>query len=158
MSDLIDRCNLRLMRAEECAGHTIEYALGWKACIEWMKTLPSAQPDVPDRNVGDMIRRQEAVDALDKLDYTPGEWAIKGLTMCKDAIKAVPSAQPEQKVGKWIKMSDADGVYYCCSECGEDLHREWSFDRDYDLFPRKKTIDKTKYCPNCGAKMEEQDG
>ena len=46
MSDLIDRCNLRLMRTEECAGHTIEYALGWKACIEWMKTLPSAQPDV----------------------------------------------------------------------------------------------------------------
>ena len=108
MSDLIDRCNLRLMRTEECAGHTIEYALGWKACIEWMKTLPSAQP--------------------------------------------------EQKVGKWIKMSDADGVYYCCSECGEDLYREWSFDRNYDLFPRKKTIDKTKYCPNCGAKMEEQDG
>ena len=45
MSDLIDRCNLRLMRTEECAGHTIEYALGWKACIEWMKTLPSAQPE-----------------------------------------------------------------------------------------------------------------
>ena len=56
----------------------------------------SAQPDVPDISVGDMISRQEAVDALDKLDYTPGEWAIKGLTMCKDAIKNLHSAQPEQ--------------------------------------------------------------
>lgn len=28
---------LRLMTVEECAGHTIEYAMGWKACIEWIK-------------------------------------------------------------------------------------------------------------------------
>lgn len=63
--------------------------------------------------------------------------------------------QPEQKVGKWIKMSDADGVYYCCSECGEELYREWTFDRECDLFPRKSSINKTKYCPNCGEKMEE---
>lgn len=69
-------------------------------------------------------------------------------------LKELPSAHPEQRTGKWIKMSDADGVYYCCSECGEDLYREWSFNRSYDLFPRKKSIDKTKYCPNCGAIMD----
>ena len=28
----------RLMKCEECAGHTIEYAMGWKACIEWLKS------------------------------------------------------------------------------------------------------------------------
>ena len=28
---------LRLMTVEECAGHTIDYAMGWKACIEWIK-------------------------------------------------------------------------------------------------------------------------
>lgn len=28
---------LRLMTVEECAGHTIEYAMGWKACIDWLK-------------------------------------------------------------------------------------------------------------------------
>lgn len=59
--------------------------------------------------------------------------------------------------GHWIKMSDADGHYYACSECGEELYREWSFDRDFDLFPKKRTIDKTQYCPNCGAKMDEED-
>lgn len=57
--------------------------------------------------------------------------------------------------GKWIKMSDADGHYYACSECGEELHREWSFDREFDIFPKKKSIDKTQYCPTCGAKMDE---
>ena len=68
------------------------------------------------------------------------------------AIKAL-KAEPVRH-GKWIKMSDADGHYYACSECGEELYREWSFDRDYDLFPKKKTIDKTHYCPNCGCKMD----
>lgn len=33
----VDISKLRLMTVEECAGHTIDYALGWKACIEWIK-------------------------------------------------------------------------------------------------------------------------
>ena len=46
MADLIDRQALRLMTVEECAGHTIDYAKGWKACIEWIRALPSAQPEI----------------------------------------------------------------------------------------------------------------
>lgn len=38
---LIDADALRLMTVEECAGHTIEYAMGWKACVDWIKTLPA---------------------------------------------------------------------------------------------------------------------
>ena len=38
---LIDADALRLMKVEECEGHTIDYAAGWKACIEWIKTLPT---------------------------------------------------------------------------------------------------------------------
>lgn len=30
----VDISKLRLMKVEECAGHTIDYAMGWKACIE----------------------------------------------------------------------------------------------------------------------------
>lgn len=28
---------LRLMKVDEGAGHTLDYAMGWKACIEWIK-------------------------------------------------------------------------------------------------------------------------
>ena len=35
--ECVDINKLRLMTVEECAGHTIEYAMGWKACIEWIK-------------------------------------------------------------------------------------------------------------------------
>lgn len=37
----IDADALRLMKVEECAGHMLEYAAGWKACIDWIKTLPT---------------------------------------------------------------------------------------------------------------------
>ena len=35
--EYVDISKLRLMTVEECAGHTIDYAIGWKACIEWIK-------------------------------------------------------------------------------------------------------------------------
>ena len=57
--------------------------------------------------------------------------------------------------GKWIKMSDAEGYYYACSECGEELTRIQSFDPQFDLFPKLESINKTQFCPNCGAKMDE---
>ena len=41
---LIDADALRLMTVEECAGHTIDYAAGWKACIDWINTLPTVEP------------------------------------------------------------------------------------------------------------------
>ena len=51
-----------------------------------IKDLPSAQPEVPDINVGDIISRQTAIDAVYKSSGTGT--ALK-------ALKALPSAQPE---------------------------------------------------------------
>ena len=33
----IDADALRLMKVAECAGHTIEFAAGWEACVEYCK-------------------------------------------------------------------------------------------------------------------------
>ena len=62
----------------------------------------------------------------------------------------------ERKRGKWIKMSDADGNYYACSECGEEIPRVPDFNPQFDLFPRLKSLEKTKFCFNCGADMREE--
>lgn len=35
--EYVDISKLRLMTVEECAGHSIDYAMGWKACVEWIK-------------------------------------------------------------------------------------------------------------------------
>ena len=65
----------------------------------------------------------------------------------------------ERKKGKWIKMSDADGIYYACSECGKEISRVPHFNPQFDSFPRLKSLEKTNFCPNCGADMRgEKDG
>ena len=56
--------------------------------------------------------------------------------------------------GEWIKMSDADGVYFACSECGEDIPRIAHYNPQFDLFPKMESIDRTRFCPSCGARMD----
>lgn len=73
--------------------------------------------------------------------------------MFENAIDDAPTIEPERKTGRWIKMSDSDGGYWACSECGKELMRIWHYDAQFDLFPRLKSIDRTKHCPNCGADM-----
>lgn len=54
-----------------------------------IKELPSAQPDVPDTNVGDMISRQSAINAIENTDCELPPYAWDELT---DAIMRTPSA------------------------------------------------------------------
>ena len=70
-----------------------------------------------------------------------------------DKLESV-NAEPV-KHGRWIKMSDAGQDIIFCSECGYELPRVInSFNPQFDLFPKLKCIDKTTYCPNCSAKMD----
>ena len=67
----------------------------------------------------DTISRKAAIDALDHMDYMPGEWAVKGLTMCKEIIKGLPPAQPEQTnswcINSWcIDCKEYDTENKCC--------------------------------------------
>ena len=87
---------------------------------------------------GDMISRKMAIDAINNC-YCGGEdscgepWIYED-----DAIKAVeqlPSAQPERKKGKWI----LDTFQIRCSQCNK-------------LF--SDNLFTSKYCPNCGARMD----
>lgn len=62
-------------------------------------------------------------------------------------LEEMPPAQPERKTGRWIH----DGYdfphgndWIHCSVCGK---------RGINV-----PADLSKYCPNCGAKMEEGDG
>lgn len=61
------------------------------------------------------------------------------------AIKALEQ-QPTRPTGKWIEKEDYNlDTYYECSECGADYCIEG------DILIHK-------YCPNCGARMEESEG
>lgn len=103
-------------------------------------------------------------DRLDSLAYD--DWNQGVILSWADALKDLARIVRDEGTadaelvghGQWIKMSDADGIYYACSECGNELTRIDSFDPQFDLFPRLKSIDKTPYCPHCGAEMGDANG
>ena len=59
---LIDANALRLMKVKECAGHTIEFAAGWKACVEYCKN------DAPTIDVNELIagKANELIERVDQ--------------------------------------------------------------------------------------------
>lgn len=94
--------------------------------------------------MSDLIRRQDAIDAVKKrmhetMDYQDLYLPIH-LEMCMEEAldtEYLPSAQPERKKGKWRVVSrQADSfTAYRCSECNELVYA------------------RTNFCPNCGADM-----
>lgn len=67
----------------------------------------------------------------------------KGLDIATEIINHTPTADVEPvRHGKWIKTTDPNTAY-TCSRCDN-----WFLcDTDIDF----------NYCPNCGAKMDEED-
>lgn len=68
---------------------------------------------------------------------------------CRDALSAVPAADvAEVRHGKWVHPHWYNDVSCAnCSECGfEAQHREYRGVQKY-----------YKICPNCGARMDEED-
>lgn len=91
----------------------------------------------------DLISRQAAIDAVSKACFE-----LRGVFgRCEDALKTLPSAQPEQKKGKWVES---------IRQVGTKLHPDYP--DYYSVFyctSCLETNDKTtKYCPNCGARMD----
>ena len=127
-----------------------------EAFEEIIEALPSAQPTQNNRvnsnNALDTISRQAAIDALGERPdvWTDSEGELAEARQWEydvAAIKAVPSAQPERKKGKW-RLADiqnpedkANGNYlYFCSNCFHaDLHAK---------------TQEVPYCWYCGAEMK----
>ena len=116
----------------------------------------------------DLISRQAAIDAIknywkNEVDRIPKESTdfdvftqiidsilSHNAGICK-AIDTLPPAQP--KHGRWIKMTgmmppEYHG-HYECSECQwhmKGIRSSWMKEEEYN------------YCPNCGARMNQEDG
>ncbi len=95
----------------------------------------------------DLIDKQEAIDALgeepevwmENDEYARGlknQWRYD-----VNALKAVPSVQPERKKGKWVANGDIPKE---CPFCGEDWDK-------YVFGEVWYTDELPKFCPNCGA-------
>lgn len=117
-----------------------------------LKALPSAQPEIEERteefaqNVPkeDLISRKSAIDAVSNWLYDRDE----GRSV-DQLLSDLPSAQPERKKGKWIKLDmHAHLADHKCTACGQECY-----------VPTCMGEPMYTYCPNCGADMrEDQDG
>lgn len=102
-----------------------------------LRNLPSAQPEIQSEPCEDAVSRQMLIRHYDSGDFK--HIMLLSRNTLLDYIKHMPSVSPKQKIGEW--RINSDGYYPYCSECKEE----------------PKNRETTKYCPNCGAKMEEQD-
>ena len=79
-----------------------------------------------------------------------------GEVTARQLIDEQPTVELEPKKSVWIRMSDRDGEYYCCNNCGEELPRYTKVSPSWNLpFPQKYSIDPTDFCPHCGSDNKE---
>ena len=92
----------------------------------------------------DLIRRKDAIEIFSERAKSLQDIYGDLGGACSGAlkiIKAIPSAEPEQKKGKWLWDEEEDRCF--CSECGEE--DDLSIDGVYMMHD---------FCPNCGADMK----
>lgn len=102
----------------------------------------------------DLISRADAIGCLaGQIELSPSNVAsVHEYLKCVDKrLHDLPSVTPQEpKTGHWISRWYAghDFRFHVCSECNE----EFSCDMETGI-----SIDNYRYCPNCGAKMAENE-
>lgn len=100
----------------------------------------------------DLIRRRSVLEGLASIAKakakSDAQKAMMGRTMF--FVERLPSVSTE-KIGRWITQWNPahQKEYYYCSECRE----EYSYDGETGI-----KMNNYKFCPNCGVKMEVEDG
>lgn len=99
----------------------------------------------------ELIKKQDAIDALDKrFDSIPMEQTTEILLLRKD-LRELPSAEPQRIRGRWIRngswsegagMGESYGHYWKCDQCGYIERGDWEECG-------------CNYCSNCGSYNRE---
>lgn len=109
---------------------------------------PEQQPcdDCISRQAVDELSKELVHTTRDKADFLCNFW---------EGLQKLPSVTPKEKTGKWIKIQSGDGMFpmsIVCSKCNnENSHLDFNEHAE----PIGKVFIKSRYCPNCGAKMQE---
>lgn len=126
---------------EECKKCAEEH----RQLAEWLKELKQYKEQEPCE---DAISRSKVLDGKVIHQFCNGVEIIDSYAVPVEYIKQLPSVTPAEKVGHWTRelirneYGGCIGAKMICSECGQD--------NGYDKG--------MKFCPNCGAKMQEVKG
>lgn len=104
----------------------------------------------------DLISRQAIIKSImecAEAAHSNHEWDMEqGYLNAIECIKEEPSAEPEQKRGKWIEsteLSEQVKGKKLCSNCGKAQYAIELTDKTIQI--KSST---SKFCPECGARME----
>ena len=100
----------------------------------------------------DVISRQATLDAIIKrLGIKNETYLLEAERVIYQQILAMPYVTPQPKMGKWRAFTHS--AYHGNDEDGEPIWREVTV--YHCNLCNRRTVIKEKYCPNCGAKMQE---
>lgn len=122
----------------------------WSNIPDELAKLPSVNT-IPCE---DAISRQEAIDAMATWDWQELYLPIH----FKELLDELPPVSVKEKTGRWKKIKSGDKTFpesIVCSRCGWENSYISKWDRNNN--PLSKTFKTTRYCPNCGAKMEVEE-
>lgn len=96
------------------------------------------------KTMSDYIKREDALEQFDYYDL--GEYLT---TQIRGMLMDIPSADVAPvRHGRWEKRDDLFlDTLYRCSVCGEEFYLENGTPQENQYY----------YCPNCGAKMDEEE-
>lgn len=112
---------------------------------EWAETVRMAIKALEQKPCDDCISREETLKALMD-EWT--EYDRELIDYLFEKIDKLPSVTPQPKVGRWIKygVPRCGEQHYKCTSCGYYINfGQWG-----ELYTKE-----FKYCPSCGAKMQE---
>ena len=126
------------------------YSDDWQGNEDLTTALDMAVNALKQEPCNDAISRQAVLDAIDD-DNRNGHYscfASNNDAQCfKGVIGELPPVTPQQKIGRWVDTESDEFEHhhvYQCSNC-----------KQYELIEYPKYVSRFKYCPNCGAKMQE---
>ena len=103
--------------------------------------------------VEDCISREKALNVVHK--YFEHYLQLND-DICLDGLRSLPSVTPKEKTGYWVEENINEwSRKVFCSKCDCPPPLEHISNGDVYSAIGYGVINKTKYCPNCGAKMVE---
>lgn len=134
-----------------------EEAIDIIKCLAWHtrpneEDIEQAIQALEQESCDECVSRQAVEDAIENMTVN-GERL--GYMVAYEILSDLPCVTPQPNIGHWImEQSGLTGwksISNCnCSECGASALLEFVSDMDGVSY----TLKPSKYCPNCGAKME----
>ena len=100
-------------------------------------------------------RLRKAADYMNEKEIGLGSPYAMAAKFIQDNKDEFPSVTPQPKIGRWVEEKINEWTRkVCCSECGGPPPFVHVSNGDIYSAGGYGVLKKTKFCPNCGAKME----